>query len=136
MKQCLNCGGRFSPCSSCEKSKTYYGYKKDFCKPECFQSYMKHIEVKKMIEKKLDGISIRGRFRGKVYDCDKMVDLIDYNFNDLKGDFIDHYGEKRNIYDFQYMYITKEVLEDIFKEIYELGIQEGKNKNNKKLIKK
>lgn len=89
-----------------------------------------------MTDKKINGVSIRGKIRGKVYDENKMSDIVNYQFDDLKGNFVDHYGIERNIYDYQYLYITHEILEDVFNEIYQLGVQEGKNKNNKKLTNK
>lgn len=132
MISCLKCGTKFIPCSTCSSTKKFYGWKKDFCKPECFQEYMKQIEGEKEMVKKVNGNSIRGKIRGKLYDEDKMSDILDYQFDEIKGSFIDNYNISRNIYDYQYLYITHDILEDIFQEIFQLGINFEKNKNKSK----
>ena len=82
-------------------------------------------DEEKMFIKKVKNIPIRGKFRGKLFDEDKMSDIFDYTFDEIKGKFKDNYGIERNIYDYQYLYITNDILEDILKEVYENGLSNG-----------
>ena len=123
--KCKWCQGVFTSCSTCNNTKTYYGYRKDFCSPNCFQKFMSGDNMD-IIEKVIDGRSIKGRIRGKIFDQDQMVEIINYEFNEPKGKFVDHLGEERNIYDFQYMYIEQKILLDILQHVYNQGKEQGR----------
>lgn len=129
--RCKNeeCNSVFIPCISCLNSKSYYGYRKDFCSIECFQYYMSKgsDKVKKY--------PMTSPIRGKIFDEDKMVDIIDFDYESLNNHyFIDHYKTRREINDFFYLILYREVLIDLLKASYEHGYKEGieSQKNIKK----
>lgn len=119
----------FKPCKSC----TNYNYRKDFCSPKCFQEYMKK------------GYDIMKEYpminpvRGKIFDGDKMVDILYFDFETLENHkFIDHYNIERNINDFHHIILYREAFIDILKNVRDNAYKDGYNecKKNKRKLKK
>lgn len=75
--------------------------------------------------------------RGKVFEEDMIVDIYDFEINDLKDNVFKSTYKNRDfcIDDFHYLILYREVLKDIYKEAYQQGFKDGKklvkNKNNK-----
>lgn len=132
---CKYCKGVFIPCNTCLKIKAYYSWRIDFCTTNCFQEYHKKQQSggDKM---KYD---MKNPVRGKIFDNDQMVDIPEFDFSeDINGKMIDNHNTERNVNDFHYLILYREAFKDILQDVYNIGFNDGKNKNklNKNLTNK
>ncbi len=132
---CKNCGGNFTPCSSCLKTKSYYSWRTEFCTTMCFQEYHKKQQSG---GEKMNKYDMKNPVRGKIFDNDQVVDIPKFDFSeDINGKMIDNHNTERNVNDFHYLILYREAFKDILQDVYNIGFNDGKNKNklNKKLDK-